>query len=73
MRVREDEVSATVYCPACWGTGQLYAPPAAVDGAAASSCGSCYTTSVDDLTPTPCIRCTGLVLAQPSMPTGGTA
>ena len=49
---------ATVYCPVCWGTGQLYAPAAPVDRPD-SSCGSCCTSTIEGMEPYPCARCTG--------------
>ena len=67
LRAREASVNvgdsvasapATVYCPVCWGAGQLYAPAAPVDRPD-SSCGSCCTSTIEGMEPYPCPRCAG--------------
>jgi DnaJ-class molecular chaperone len=66
-----ESASATMYCPACWGAGELYRIPARADGDP-HSCSSCSPLA-EDWEPYPCTRCTGtgLVPAVPRASAGG--
>lgn len=65
MSEGQASTAGTVYCPVCWGAGQLFVPP--VEDRAATSC-SCCTTTVGDLKATPCTRCTGTGLVPAQSP-----
>lgn len=57
MDTREDDTADTVYCPACWGAGQVYRAPVPAD-ACSTSCG-CGIPSVEELEAHTCSRCAG--------------